>query len=80
MAIRKIAIIHSDKYTKETILEDMREEGFKYYFKFINDLELDDDKALYLEASDEVWTFGDVADQYNYDIAIDMGCDIWSMA
>jgi len=78
MAIKKVVILHDENYTKAQILDDLRGEGFRHKYKFISDVETEM-VGIYLDESDEVWTFGDVEDMIEYRAAKALGCDIWGM-
>lgn len=80
MAIKRVLIIYDpERYTKQMILEDLREENFSYSFKFFNDV-AEEVIGGYVVDADEVWTFGDVDPLPVFKFAKQEGKDIWEMA
>lgn len=80
MAVKKVLIIFEpSKYTKEIILEDLRQENFSYSFKFFCDV-ADEVVGAYVNDADEVWTFGNVMQLPVFKYANQEGKDIWEMA
>ena len=80
MALRNVLIIFDhDKFSKQMIMDDMKSEGFKHFFKFSMDI-TPDRMLTYIGNTDEVWVFGDVEDVLAYKIAVREGKEIWKMA
>lgn len=79
MDIKNILIIFDkNKFTKESIIEDIKSEEYKHNFLFYSDIE--SPKVMeYLGIVDEVWTFGNCDDIDAYKSAIVYGADIWKM-
>jgi hypothetical protein len=59
-------------YTKEEVIEEIRQEGYKHEFNF-------DNSSSALQESQEVWCFGRVNDCDLYHEAVELGKDIWIM-
>jgi len=77
--IKKVLIIFEEgRFTKEQLLDDLKSEGFKYDFKLATDIE-EEHYMEYISVSDEVWTFGDVAEYVITVLCKHEGCDIWRM-
>lgn len=71
-------IINYDKYTLEEVILDIKEEGYKHLFYFAKPLP-SLIRLEYLEASDEIWCFGDCTDISDYKMAVEEGKEIWIM-
>jgi len=79
MAIKKVLIIFDeDRFTKEMILGDMKSEGFRYEFKVFNEIE-PENYPMYVDGTDEVWTFGEVGIYVITKLCEGAGKDFWVM-
>lgn len=68
------------KFTKDDIVRNIQEEGYKHNFFFGNTLSAKaEDIAPNMTKADEVWCFGDVEGLYEYGYAKSVGKDIWRM-
>lgn len=73
---RKVYIMYNpDKFTKEFIVSELKSEGYTYKFLFCDGTNV----LEYLKYTDEVWTWGDVSHNPNFNLAISMNKDIWEM-
>jgi len=78
---KKVFIIFDrDKFTQSIILDELKSEGFPYFFKTMDTVEDDEVLCYYIEQSDEVWLFGEVECELAYRLANEKGCDIWQMS
>lgn len=78
--MKKVYIIYNKDFTtKEKIIEEMNEEGYKHYFTFSgsNSAEIG---HSFLKEADEVWVWHDCSNINDYKIAKSIGKDIWVMA
>jgi hypothetical protein len=66
------------RFTKEDVIKDIKEEGYKHQFFFANFNDATKARVA-LADSDEVWCFGDCQDIVYYKIAKERGSDIWQM-
>lgn len=73
-----VVIIDNMRFSKDDIVRDIQEEGYKHNFFFANFNEIEVTQE-HLEQSDEVWVWGDCKDNVYYKIAKELGCDIWQM-
>lgn len=79
MEIRKIyVIIDLNKYSKDDVVKDIKEEGYKHDFYFGN-VDKNSFSASCLEEADEVWCFGNCEGINDYLMAKMLGKDIWVM-
>lgn len=79
MDIRNILIIYDkNKFTKDSIVSDIKEEEYQHNFVFYDSFDIED-TFEYLKRCDEVWTFGDCDKLDAYKSAIVFGSDIWRM-
>lgn len=79
MDLKNVAIIlDSDRFTKDSVVEDIKEEGYGYNFFFANFHDVDKAKFA-IEHADEVWTWGNCTDQMYYKFAVEVGADLWNM-
>lgn len=79
MDIRNVVIIFEAlRFTKDDIVKDIQEEGYKHNFFFANCDDVVKSKVA-LELADEVWIFGDCKDIVYFKQAKELGKDIWVM-
>lgn len=79
MDVRNIFILfNKDEFTKEEIVADLKEEGYKHNFIFGFKLS-QENLGDYLRKCDEVWCFGECADQVEFQVSKEMGKDVWIM-
>jgi len=80
MGLKNVFIVYDcAKFSKQMIVDDMRSEGFRHYFKFYTDLK-QGQLETYISSTDEVWVFGDVEGISAYNMAVAEGKEIWKMA
>lgn len=73
---RKIYIIYNhDQFSKASILEELKVEGYTYKFLFCDGTNIVD----CLKYADEVWTWGVMEDNPAFHVAKDLNKDIWEM-
>jgi hypothetical protein len=75
----KVLIIYSPlTHTKQTVIDEIVKEGYKHEFLFA--LDVGDSELLErIQEADEIWCFGDVTSDQNYNLAMQHGGDIWIM-
>lgn len=79
MGIEKnVFIIFGEKYTEELVRDELLAEGYPYNFVFATSVK-QDVAGFYMHNANEIWVFGDVEDDYNYKLAVELGRDIWRM-
>lgn len=77
---KQVLIIYDpSKYNDNMILDDLRDEGFPYYFKLFTDVDWVIHDSSYIREADEVWCFGDVSTMQVYKECVKLGADIWDM-
>lgn len=80
MEIRNIVILYNEsEITKENIIQDLREEGYKHNFVFANQFTSLEFFETYRMDIDEIWVFGDCKDMWQYQYCVDEGMDLWQM-
>lgn len=80
MDTRRIFVIFdSEKYTKEDIVKDIKEEGYTHFFYFSSVNRNQAMESSYMRSSDEVWFFGDCRNEPDYKLARHLGKDCWQM-
>ena len=79
MEIRDIYVIIGNGFTKEKIVEDIRQEGYGHNFYFSADATYNDNN-LPLTIAEEVWLFGNCDGKGDYILAKSLGKDLWKMA
>lgn len=72
-----IVIFDKSKYSKEDIVEELKQEGFRHNFYFYRG-EYDMDVKI-LSQADEVWQFGECVGEPLIHYAKGMGKEIWRM-
>lgn len=78
MEIRKIYVIYNaNKFKKEDIVKDIKEEGYKHHFFFCDHSGYANRE--YLDLADEVWVWGKCDDIPDFILAQALGADIWFM-
>lgn len=87
MEIRNVyVIVNTNKFTKERVVAELQEEGYKHNFFFGNVTQFPrnedgyDIRIKHIKQADEVWCFGDCSEVYDYKLAKENGADIWQMA
>lgn len=78
MDLNVVVIIDTDRFTKDDVVKDIKEEGYRHNFFFANFHEVEKAKFA-IEHAEEVWTWGDCSDQLYYKYAREVGSDIWDM-
>lgn len=80
MDLKKVfVIIDLNSFTKEQVIEDLKEEGYRYDFFFGNLKDAHMTKDL-IQSCEEVWCFGECEKTIDYLIARELGSDIWQMS
>lgn len=74
-----VFVIIGRGYTKQMIIKDIQEEGYKHNFFFGQGQEWDVLEKNMLMAN-EVWAFGDCSEFDTYEYAKEKGLDLWQMA
>lgn len=70
-------VYDKSKYSKEDIVEELKEEGFRHNFYFFKeDMDLD---VRELSKADELWQFGECVGEPILNYAREMGKEIWRM-
>lgn len=83
--MKTVFVIIGEGYTSEEVKDEIRKEGYAYYFFFATDALLDDLNMqkeyldMHMDNADEIWTFGDVSKNTLYQMAVEKGVDIWKM-
>lgn len=78
MDIRNVYVIVGKGYTVEKVKEDLRLERYNHNFAF-GEMLTDDQKTIGIVQADEVWTFGNVVANKEYNLALINQKDIWVM-
>lgn len=78
MDIIEVFIIIGRGWTKSKVIQDLRGEGYKHYFFFIEGYD-DDILEKNMNRATEVWTFGDCIGYNTFKLAQSRGKDIWKM-
>jgi len=79
VGVDKVYIIYNDsKFSKDNIIYDIKQEGYKHFFFFPKDREKEFNLE-FLKSSKEVWVFGECEDMPDYKLAVELGLDIWRM-
>lgn len=79
MEDRKIyVIIDLNKFTKADVVQEIKEEGYKFGF-FFGNVGQHTNKKEYMDACDEVWCWGNCEHIPDYNMAIERGREIWIM-
>lgn len=73
-------IVEKDKFKKQDIVNIITSEGYKHNFFFGATLDKRNDVDTQMEIADEVWCFGNVEGYFEYEMAKELGKDIWIMA
>ena len=76
--IRDVYVIVGKGFDKETIVDEIKKEGYEHNFCF-SDSTAFNGMDLPLVISEEVWTFGNCENKDDYKLAKDLGKDIWVM-
>ena len=74
-----VYVIFSRQFSLDEIKQELMEEGYSHNF-FFGHGKTYEEKMKGLELANEVWVFGDVRGYEDYEMALAMGCDIWTMA
>lgn len=76
--MKVLIVFDKYKYTKNEILDDLEQLGFKYDYKFNSDIPYGEKDSYVLE-SDEIWAYGDVEYEYELIMGKQIGKPIWVM-
>lgn len=79
MGMKKVVILHENKYTTEEIRAELLAEAFPYLFKIASEVD-PRDLEEFIKDSDEVWTFGYVGNQLGFQFTCEHGVEVWVMA
>lgn len=78
MDVREIYVIVDGKHFKKSdVVRIILEEGYKHNFLFGENVQGRSEK--YIEQADEVWCFGNCEHTLDYNIAKELGSDLWQM-
>lgn len=72
-------VIDENKFTKEDVVKDLKEEGYKHNFIFSTDI-LVNDVVKYMNQCHEIWLFGNCKEMYENMVAEESRFSIWQMA
>lgn len=71
-------IFNPRKFKREDIIVDLKSERYPHRF-FIAERQPVDKKRKGISLADEVWCFGNCEQMHDYQLAKEMGKDIWQM-
>lgn len=79
MDIRNVYVIIDHKeFTKDKVVQELKEEGYKHNF-FFGNAPFREDFRNYMYKCDEVWVFGNCNGMEDYNFAKIIGKDLWQM-
>lgn len=78
MDINNVVVIIGKEFTKEDVVDIIREEGYQHNF-FFNDGYDWQTIVSGMKIADEVWCFGDVSMDKTYKYALEQDYDCWTM-
>lgn len=73
-----LVIVDALRFTKDQIVREIKDEGYKHNFLFANFNDFKEVEKL-ISSVDEVWTWGNVEDNAFYKMSKKIGADIWTM-
>lgn len=71
-------IIDHNKFTKDEVRADLKEEGYEHYFKYGNGT-IGDTTSNDIDVVNEVWYFGNCENSDAYKLAKEKGKELWQM-